>query len=159
MSPEQLEAALRVTIGDIEDELAAIQPLLNLGAARDLDFIETAAAAQIIQSVYTGIEASALFIAKRVDGKSPAGTDWHRQLLISMSAPTDRRPPLFGQTTIASLGVYLDFRHVVRHNYARRLKSDRVRELLLGIVEVWKLVRGDWETFILDYANQDVPQK
>ena len=41
MSHEKLVAAIRMTIGDIDDELTASEPLLKLGMVRDFDFIET----------------------------------------------------------------------------------------------------------------------
>jgi len=65
MSPEQLLAAIDVTIGDIDDEIAGIAPLVALARHRPLDFIETAAASQIIQSMYTGIESLMLLVAKK----------------------------------------------------------------------------------------------
>jgi hypothetical protein len=66
MSPDQLKAAIAVVVGDIEDELAGISPLVGLAAHRPLDFIETAAAAQIIHS-FTAWPASG--INQRGDGK------------------------------------------------------------------------------------------
>ena len=133
MLPDQLRAAISVIIGDIEDELAGIQPLIGLANLRPLDFIETAAAAQIIQSIYTGIEGFMVLVAKKIDTAVISGLSWHQELIELMAHPTANRPLLFSEITINSLKIYLGFRHIVRHSYSNRLREDRVRELLLGL--------------------------
>lgn len=147
MSPDQLRAAIDFVIGDIEDELAGISPLVGLAAHRPLDFIETAAAAQIIQSIYTGIEGLMVLIAKKIDGKPPVGSAWHQLLLEQMAVPSSCRPRLFSEEVMSKLRIYLGFRHMVRHNYSNRLKEDRVRELLLGLSDLWILAKADLESF------------
>lgn len=77
MSPEQLTAAAAVAIGDIDDEMAGITPLIDLAAHRRLDFIETAAAAQVMQSVYSGIEGLMVLVAKKIDKADLGGQAWH----------------------------------------------------------------------------------
>lgn len=147
MSPEQLHAAINVTIGDIDDEMAGIAPLIELARHRQLDFIETAAAAQIIQSIYTGVEGLMLLVAKKVDMASFNTPHWHQELLELMSKSTSYRSTLFSSETIGHLRTYLGFRHLVRHSYSNRLREDRVRELLLGLPDFWKLVKDDFIRF------------
>jgi hypothetical protein len=148
VSHEKLAAAIRMTIADIDEEFTASEPLFELGAQRDFDFIETAAAASILQSFYTGIENLALYLCKTLDGAVPQSPSWHRELLDAASAPTAKRAAIVSQATRDRLVTYLDFRHVVRHGYARRLRSDRTRELFLAAPKVWEEARKDLERFI-----------
>lgn len=147
MSPEQLAAAAAVAIGDIDDEMAGISPLIDLAAHRRLDFIETAAAAQVMQSVYSGIEGLMLLVAKKIDNVDLGGQAWHQTLLDQMSLPTHNRPRMFSEATVEKMRIYLGFRHLVRHNYSHRLREDRVRDLLLGLPEFWGLVKSDLINF------------
>ena len=73
MSHDKLTAAIRMTIADIDEEFSAAEPLFKLGMSREFDFIETAAAASILQGFYTGIENLVLFLCKALDGSIPQG--------------------------------------------------------------------------------------
>lgn len=149
MSHEKLAAAIRMTITDIDEEFSAAEPLFKLGMSREFDFIETAAAASILQSFYTGIENLVLFLCKALDGSVPQGQSWHRDLLDSTTQGSPNRIAIFASTTRDLLATYLDFRHVVRHGYARRLRPDRTRALLLEAPKVWAVVREGLERFAI----------
>lgn len=148
MSHEKLSAAIRVTIDDIDEEFVSAEALLKLAAVKELDFIETAAAASILQSFYTGIENLVLYLCKSLDGALPQTQSWHRDLLDYASKDTEKRPAIFDASTRNILVTYLDYRHVVRHGYARKLRADRTRELLLDAPKAWESARENLNHFI-----------
>lgn len=155
MLPEKLAAAVRLTMDEINEELSACDPLFRIGKIREFDFIETAAAASILQSFYTGIENLILYLSKTLDGSAPQSSSWHRELLSSAAEPTITRSAILGVGSRQLLLTYLDFRHVVRHGYARRLKADRTRELFTSLPPVWKVVQEDLEKFILSLKTEN----
>jgi len=147
VSHEKLSAAIAAAIGDIDEELSAARPLFDIGNVRNFDFIETAAAASILQSFYTGVENLVIYLYKSLDGPLPQSSSWHRDLLNAASAPSTKRKAIIQPDTRNKLTTYLDFRHVVRHGYAKRLKPDRTREIFLRLPETWIQVRNDLEFF------------
>ena len=159
VSLEKLAAAIHVTIADIDEEFAASDPLFRLGRLREFDFVETAAAASILQSFYTGLENLAVYLCKNLDGSVPQTPSWHRDLLDLASQTTSNRITIFSPATRDLLATYLDFRHVVRHGYARHLKSDRTRDLFLAVPRVWEAAREDLEQFtrVLQNTPNDQP--
>lgn len=91
MLRDKIAAAIQVTIDDVDEEFASTSPLFKLGEIRDLDFIETAAAASILQGFYTGIENLLLYLCKTLDGSIPQNPSWHQVLLELVCKPTTQR--------------------------------------------------------------------
>jgi hypothetical protein len=82
---------------------------------RGLALLRIDAAALRLQSVYTGIERCFLQISRVLPGDTPDGGDWHRRFLDRMGQPTEERPAVLREASIASLQELLCFRHLVRH--------------------------------------------
>jgi len=83
-----------------------------------------------IHGSYTAVERIFEDIARTVDGEVPSGGDWHRRLLLQMSAEVPSvRPAVIGAPTQACLEEYRGFRHLVRNVYTFNLRPDRVLSL------------------------------
>ena len=66
-----------------------------------------------------------------MEGSVPDNADWHRDLLLQMSAEMSGvRPAVIGRDTRHCLDEYRAFRHVVRNVYAFTLRPSRLRELV-----------------------------
>ncbi|WP_448592822.1 ribonuclease toxin HepT-like protein [Thermoflexus hugenholtzii] len=97
---------------------------------------------------YTGAERIFEEIAREIDGHRPGGPDWHRDLLVQMSAEIPGiRPPVLFRETRECLDEYRGFRHLVRHIYAFRLKPERLQELAESVEPCLKRLRQDLERF------------
>jgi hypothetical protein len=72
-----------------------------------------------LHGYYCAVESSLMRIARTVDGDTPVGDEWHRDLLLCMSMPLgDIRGPVLSEESRAFLGKLLGFRHFFRHAYA-----------------------------------------
>jgi hypothetical protein len=101
-----------------------------------------------LHGFYTGAERIFEEIAREIDGHRPGGPDWHRDLLVQMSAEIPGiRPPVLSRETRECLDEYRGFRHLVRHIYAFRLKPERLRELAESVGPCLERLRQDLERF------------
>lgn len=66
----------------------------------------------MLHSFYTGIENIFKRIGVELDKALPGGQSWHRELLDSMSAPSEFRSAIISQDLRFRLEEYLKFRHV-----------------------------------------------
>jgi hypothetical protein len=83
-----------------------------------------------LHGFYAGVERIFEDIARNLDEAVPAGSDWHRDLLLQMSAAIDGvRPAVISQETRFCLDEYRGFRHVVRNVYTFNLRPSRLQEL------------------------------
>jgi hypothetical protein len=64
-----------------------------------------------------------------------------------MGQPTEERPALLCEASIASLQELLRFRHLVRHLYAYELQPEPVERLRTLALALWPLVRGELNAF------------
>ena len=108
-----------------------------------------------MQSFYQGAEAVFQRIAKRIDGKMPSASDWHRQLLNQMVDATDRRPPVISAGLADRLDPYLGFRHLARHTYPFFLNWNRMRGLVEDLSAVLASFRHEIEVFMdgMEFPN------
>ncbi len=67
-------------ISRIEKLITDATPLLNLCKAREPDFVEMTATAQILHSFYNGIESVIILFLKNNGEKLPNDIHWHRTL-------------------------------------------------------------------------------
>lgn len=89
------------------------------------------AAALNLHDFYAGLERIFQQIATTIDGRLPAGQEWHRQLLQQMQADfSDLRPPILSAEAAQALDEFLRFRHVVRNIYAFQFDPERVARLV-----------------------------
>ena len=124
------------------------RPLLGKCVSSPPDEIELSALAAMLHSFYTGIENALKRIAVEVDGASPRGEFWHRELLDAMTRASDRRPPVISAALRERLGEYLEFRHVFRQAYAFQLQWAKMRLLVLGCEETLRLLEGELDRFL-----------
>lgn len=83
-----------------------------------------------LHGFYAGVERIFEDIARSMGEGVPVGPDWHRDLLLQMSAEIDGvRPAVISRETRYCLDDYRGFRHVVRNIYAFNLKPSRLQEL------------------------------
>jgi hypothetical protein len=107
------------------------RPLLESCASSIPTAIEVSALATFLHSFYSGIENSLKRIAVEFDGAAPSGDAWHRQLLTSMAAATDRRPAVLSKTLHEVLNEYLAFRHFFRQAYSFHFDWSKMSHLVL----------------------------
>lgn len=101
-----------------------------------------------LHGFYTGVEQIFADIARTIDESQPVGPDWHRDLLLQMSAEIpDVRPPVIARHTRHCLDEYRGFRHVVRHVYAFHLRPSRIQELVTDLPACLTAVRHDLDDF------------
>jgi hypothetical protein len=87
-----------------------------------------------LHSFYTGAERIFEEIAREIDGSIPVGPEWHRDLLMQMSAELSGiRPPVIGRELLNCLDDYRGFRHVVRNVYSFTLIPSRLQELVSAL--------------------------
>ncbi len=84
-----------------------------------------------LHDFYSGLERIFRQIATTVDHSTPAGPEWHRDLLSQMCAdiPTIR-PAVLTRGTCDALDEFMRFRHVVRNVYAFQLDGTRIERLV-----------------------------
>ncbi len=84
------------------------------------DYIEETMANKLAD-VYKGIERIFERIASEVDGYTPRGSRWHKDLLEQMTKQRPERPPVISQETYPLLSYLLEYRHKVNNIYADEL--------------------------------------
>lgn len=144
---KSLSARSRAELEQVQRSAQRAQQLYEKARrAGDEDFLQ--AAALDLQALYSGIENIFETIAREIDGALPSGPDWHRDLLLQMSADMrDRRPRVMRAETLVCVDEYRRFRHVVRNVYTFNIRPQRVRELVEELPECMNLVAADIESF------------
>ena len=145
-SPQQLrDLALDLAVEERKLD-ALVDSLAALGVVAG-DRLRVDAAALRLQSLYTGIERCFLQVSRVLHGGTPDGQDWHRRLLERMGQPTEERPAVLREASIASLQELLRFRHLVGHLYAYELQPEPVERLRTLALALWPEVRGELNAF------------
>ena len=112
----------------------------------DEDYLD--GAALNLHSFYAGIERIFEVIAREIDKSMPTGPEWHRNLLIQMSAEiSNTRPAVIDRSTRNCLDEYRGFRHLVRNIYTFNLRPSRVEELVTDLRPCYATVAGDMRAF------------
>lgn len=112
----------------------------------DVDFLD--GVALNLHGFYAGLEHVFETIAREFDESMPSGPDWHRDLLLQMSAPFGtRRSAVIQLATRHCLDEYRAFRHVVRNVYTFNLRPSRVHELVAGLADCLVAVNEDLARF------------
>jgi hypothetical protein len=102
-----------------------------------------------LHAFYSAIEKIFEDIARTIEVSVPSGPDWHRDLLIQMSAAIPgTRPPVISRETRLVLDEFRGFRHVVRNIYTFNLHPDRVVELTGRAYGCLSTVQDDLQKFI-----------
>ncbi|PDW02453.1 hypothetical protein [Candidatus Viridilinea mediisalina] len=101
-----------------------------------------------LHGFYAGIERIFEEIARTIDTSAPSGSDWHRSLILQMSAPVvGLRPAAISRTSRFCLDEYRGFRHVVRNIYTFNLRPTRLQELTVGLRGCYTALQHDLSEF------------
>jgi hypothetical protein len=124
-----LAGRIRESLNDLERVVNRAEELQGKAQQRNDDGYLDGVALNL-HGFYAGVERIFEDIARTLDETVPAGPDWHRDLLLQMSAAIDGvRPAAISQETRFCLDEYRGFRHVVRNVYTFNLRSLRLQEL------------------------------
>lgn len=101
-----------------------------------------------LHGFYTAVEQIFEDIARTIDQNVPEGSQWHRDLLLQMSAELkDIRPAVISRETRHCLDQYRGFRHVVRNVYTFTLFPTRISELVEHLPDCHTAVTTDLDKF------------
>ncbi len=135
------------TLADIEIVVDRSELLLNKSITNNDDGYLDGVALNL-HGFYAGVERIFEDIARTVEQSVPTGPNWHRSLLLQMSADSgDIRPAVIGRETRHCLDEYRGFRHVVRNVYAFSLKTSRLKELTNQLRDCFHALTSDLEGF------------
>ena len=138
-----IAARLRAELADLERVIARTEYLFDKSQRRqDDDYLD--GVALNLHGFYAGVERMFEEIGVEIDGSLPTGAEWHRNLLLQMSAEIpNTRPAIIQQTTRDCLDDYRGFRHVVRNVYTFNLRPARLRDLVTDLGACYEAVRED----------------
>jgi len=111
-----------------------------------------------LHGFYTGVERIFEDIARTIDESLPTGSDWHRDLLLQISAEEiGVRPAVIARDTRKCLDEYRGFRHVVRSMYTFSLRPSRIKELVEELMACFDMVSRDLNQFtaFLESLNKE----
>jgi hypothetical protein len=149
MSQDSISLAVR-----IRAELTEIQQVVERGQRllakateqNDEDFYD--GVALNLHSFYTAIERILEDIAREIDGSVPQGPEWHRDLLMQMSAEFPSiRPAVLQRSSRNCLNEYRALRHVIRNVYTFNLKPSRIQELMALLPDCYGAITDDFNAF------------
>jgi len=151
-----LAARIRTELVDIEQVVVRTQHLLvKAQQQNDDDYLD--GVALNLHGFYAGAERLFEEIAREVDDSVPSRSDWHRALLIQMSAEIPaRRPAVIDRDTRNCLDIYRGFRHVVRNIYTFNLEPGRLRELVNALPKCYANLVRDLSHFCNFLEQVDV---
>ena len=140
-----LATRLRAELVDLERVIRRVEHLWSK-ADQDEDYLD--GVALNLHGFYAGVERIFEQIAREIDGALPDGPEWHRELLMQMSAEvSSTRPPVISRTTRDCLDEYRGFRHVVRNVYAFNLRPTRLKELAMELPACYQTIVEDITAF------------
>jgi hypothetical protein len=103
--------------------------------------------AALLESFYTGMARALSRIAAAI-GAQPSGSNWHRDLLTSMTLDIpELRPAVLTRATAAALDPFLAFRHRFRNLYVFDLERAPMLGLLARGEDAWRRFDADLESF------------
>lgn len=148
MSRDNIRNDIEFTLSELDRELLSTAPLFDLASIGQLDQIHTMAGAALLHSTYTAIESIFALIQKRLDGRLPETSQWHRNLLDAMTEPTTNRGAVISSSCRDALEDYLAFRHRFRHGYGWQLDPHKVALKLVQLKPVLDLANREIRDFL-----------
>jgi hypothetical protein len=143
-----LKEKIEYEISRINNLFDSGKPLLDLCRLKEPDFIESSAAALFLHSFYNGIESIVLMILKNIGEDIPNSFQWHKELFEKTFEATDKRTIIFRKEYKEQFVEYLTFRHFIRHAYGPDIDWKRLKPLINGAGEMWKIIEKDIKLFI-----------
>jgi hypothetical protein len=123
------------------------------------DWFELRAIGSILHDVYNGAETICERIAKQVDGRTPSGSRWHRDLIEQMARPLEGvRIAVIRPETAFDVTKYLGFRHVFRSIYGSQLRWAEIKPLLdaaPSVVDNFAVDIQQFTAFLHAFGNSD----
>lgn len=109
-----------------------------------------------LHALYSGLERLFELIAGVVDGKKPAGENWHLGLLEQMVAEIPKmRPAVISLSSLRLLNEYRGFRHVVRNIYTFKFDPTKIQKLVDELPRMMSQVRAELMAFS-DFLDQAI---
>jgi hypothetical protein len=139
-----LASRIRQDVAELERVVERVERALQARqhhpAERDL-FLDSAALN--LHDFYSGLERIFSHIASSVDQSTPAGPDWHRELLRQMTVEIPGlRPRVLAPEAATNVDEFLRFRHVVRNVYTFELDPERVESVASRLRPTFRDVRS-----------------
>ena len=149
MSGNEVAVASRIQaeLAELERVIQRVERLFAKAQTQnDEDYLD--GVALNLHGFYAGVERIFEAIAREIDDSFPTGPEWHRDLLMQMSAEmSNTRPPVIGRDTRDCLDEYRGFRHVVRNVYTFNLRPSRLQELVEELPSCYTALVQDMNTF------------
>ncbi|MDW8319481.1 MAG: hypothetical protein RMN53_16755 [Anaerolineae bacterium] len=144
-----LAGRIEQALGDLERVVTRAEELLHKAQQySDEGYLD--GVALNLHGFYTGAERIFEDIARTLDETVPAGPDWHRDLLLQMSAAIEGvRPAAISPETRFCLDEYRGFRHVVRNVYTFNLRPLRIQELTQNLRACYQRLNAELRDFAL----------
>lgn len=145
----RLAARIREEEANLAYVAAELRQALSRLDASPKDVVTVHGVGGLLHDFYTGVEKVFSLVAPDLNGQTPTGQAWHRELLHAMALDLEGiRPAVVRATTEDALVEFMKFRHVYRNMYGFRLRWSRVRELAELAVNLWPDVQTDLEHFV-----------
>lgn len=150
-----LAGRIHESLNDLERVVSRAEELLGKAQQHNDDGYLDGVALNL-HGFYAGVERIFEDIARTLDEAVPSGPDWHRDLLLQMSAAIDGvRPAVISQETRFCLDEYRGFRHVVRNVYTFNLRPLRVQELTENLRACYQRLSAELAGFISFLSDLD----
>ena len=112
-----------------------------------------------LHGLYSGLERLFELVARHLDGVTPEGKTWHRDLLQRMAQEMpELRPAVISLETLRALDDYRRFRHLVRNLYTFNLVPERLEDLMTPLPRAWQDVKAEllaFAEFLEDLAHTE----
>jgi len=153
-----LAGRTRQSLLDLDRVVSRVELLLEKSQrSGDNDYLD--GVALNLHGFYAGVERIFEDIARTLEKTIPDGTEWHRDLLLQMSAGIGSiRAPVITQETRYCLEEYRGFRHVVRNVYTFNLRPARLQELTTRLRECYRDLErdlGEFGDFLEKLSEED----
>jgi len=125
----------------IEAEYEAIERTLSALPGKplsELTELELAGVAAMLHNFYNGLENVMKQACRAREIGIPAGSSWHRDLLL-----TAGNADIISAALVGELSRFLAFRHFFSHAYALDLFPERMEPLVQEAVEVFKRFKNE----------------
>lgn len=145
---DKLRKQVAVEFEQLDKLIIVHRPLLDKCEKAAPTDIELSALAAMMHSFYTGIENILKRVAVELDGYLPTGRSWHRELLDSMSEPSNLRSHVLSAGLRHRLEEYLKFRHFFRQAYSFQFEWEKLSSLVLGCETTLRRLELEMNTFL-----------
>jgi hypothetical protein len=153
----ELSIKIRLALEELAIIRDQFQPLISMPSDAPVGVIETAAACAMLHSFYTEIEKILKICARELDGQSPSSDSWHKDLLIQMSQPTDRRPAVVSTELVEELSEFLAFRHLFRGASIVLMRWEKLVPLISKVDRTYDQTRNEIGAFVYFLDAQSAP--